>query len=142
MINILKTALATAGCTLVIYESDKIAGVTTDITHKDHILGLIIEPNSMLFEVKGNGVHKHYPPVVVEILKQVRPEDTAENNKAVMSEIGDVCIKFIMALIKTGSFKKITSINASKVQESKYDANLIGWALPLDLFYIENKENC
>ena len=142
MITILKTALTTAGCNLVLYESDKIAGVITDQTKQDNVLGLILEPNSMTYEVKGNGVHHHYPPVVVEILKQARLEDSAENNKATFKLIEGICDKFIQALIKTGSFKKIGSITASKVLESRYDANLIGWSLPLDLFYLENKENC
>jgi hypothetical protein len=140
--SILKTALSTAGCTLVLYESDKLSDIKLDISKQDDIIGLIIQPNSMLFEVKGNGVHHHYPPVMVEILKQVKPEDTAENNEATLNSITSICDKFINALIKTGSFKKITSINASKVNENKYDANLLGWAMPLDLFYLENKTNC
>jgi hypothetical protein len=96
----------------------------------------------MLFEPKGNGIHHHYPPITVEIFKQVKPEDTAENNEVTLSSVTEICDKFINALIKTQSFRKITSINATKIQESRYDANVLGWALPLDLFAIENKTNC
>jgi hypothetical protein len=138
----IKTALTSAGCTLVLYESDKMSDIKLDVSKPADVIGLIIQPNSINFEPKGNGVHVHYPPLIVEILKQVKPEDTAENNEVTLNEVTEICRKFIMLLIKAGDYKKITNISASKVQESKYDANVIGWALPLDLFYLENKNNC
>jgi hypothetical protein len=140
--SILKTALTTAGCTSVLYESDKLAGVITDQPNQADIIGLILQPNTMTFEVKGNGVHHHYPPVVIEIMKQVKMEDIAENNETTLTDLTLICDKFILALIKTGSFKKITSFTASKIPENKYDANILGWSLPLDLFAIENTQNC
>jgi hypothetical protein len=142
MITTLKAALITAGCTLILYESDKMSDIKLDVSKLDDIVGLIIQPNSLLFEVKANGVYHHYPPVIVEIIKQVKPEDTAENNTATLNSITSVCDKFINALIKTQKFKKITSINATKVQENKYDANVLGWALPLDLFMNESNNHC
>jgi hypothetical protein len=142
MISNLKSILQTAGCTLILYESDKLANIVTDQSTQNDIIGLILQPNSMTFEVKGNGVHHHYPPVVVEIMKQVHLEDSAENNEATLKAIELICDKFIYGLTKAGVYKKITSISASKIQENRYDANLLGWALPLDLYLIENLQNC
>jgi hypothetical protein len=140
--SILKTALSTAGCSLILYESDKLAGVITDQSKQNDVIGLILQPNSMTFEIKANGVYHHYPPIIVEVMKQVKPEDTAENNESTFTALVDICDKFINALIKTQKFKKITSINASKIQENRYDANVIGWALPLDLFHNESNNHC
>jgi hypothetical protein len=142
MIINLKTLLTTAGCTLILYESDKLANIITDQSTQNDIIGLILQPNSMTFEVKGNGVHHHYPPIVVEIMKQVKLEDSAENNEATLKAIELICDKFIYGLTKAGVYKKITSVSASKIQETRYDANLLGWALPLDLYLIENIQNC
>jgi hypothetical protein len=142
MISNLKALLQTAGCTLILYESDKLANILTDQSDQNDVIGLILQPNSMTFEVKGNGVHHHYPPVVVEIMKQVQLEDSAENNEATLKSIELICDKFIYGLTKAGSYKKITSITASKIQENRYDANLLGWSLPLDLYLIENLQNC
>lgn len=138
----LKTALTTAGCNQVLYESDKLAGIITDQSLQDSIVGLIIQPNTVKLEVKGNGVHEHYPPITIEIMKQVKPEDTAENNEATLVSLLEVCKAFINALITVGDFKKIQSIEAVKIPENKYDANMIGWILPIDLFLLENKNNC
>jgi hypothetical protein len=142
MISNLKALLQTAGCTLILYESDKLANILTDQSDQNDVIGLILQPNSMTFEVKGNGVHHHYPPVVVEIMKQVKLEDSAENNEATLKAIELICDKFIYGLTKAGAYKKITSISASKIQENRYDANLLGWSLPLDLYLIENLQNC
>jgi len=139
---ILKTVLSNAGCNLVLYESSSLAGVITDQSKQDDIIGLIIQPDSLTFEVKGNGVHEHYPPINVQIMKQVKPEDTAENNEATIAEITVVCKAFIQGLIKTGLFKKVTTFTATKIKESMYDANVLGWTLPIDLYYLENRDNC
>lgn len=142
IIQKLKTALTAAGCTLVLYESKELAGVITDRTLQTDIVGLILEPSSVNLEVKGNGVHEHYPPVTIEIMKQAPIEDTAENNQTALESLLSVCKVFITTLIASGDFKKITSINATKILENRYDANLIGWSIPLDLYYLENKNNC
>lgn len=138
----LKTALTSAGCDLVLYESDKLAGIITDQANQNNILGLVIQPNTVKLEVKGNGVQEHYPPIIVEIMKQVKPEGTAEHNETTLAALMEVCKLFILALITTGSFKKITSIEAVKIQENRYDANVIGWSLPMDLYLLENSNNC
>lgn len=138
----LKTALTTAGCNQVLYESDKLSGIITDQATQNSIVGLIIQPNTVRLEVKGNGIHEHYPPIQVEIMKQVLPEDTAEHNEATLIELLGICKAFIQALITSGDFKKIQSIEAVKIQETRYDANVIGWMLPIDLYYLENKTNC
>jgi hypothetical protein len=138
----LKTALSAAGCTLVLYESDTLSTIITDQIKQNDIVGLVIQPNSITFEVKGNGVHEHYPPVTVEIFRQVRPEDTAEHNESILETVIVVVKAFIVKLIESGDFKKITSFQAQKIKESRYDANVIGLSLPLDLFLLENGENC
>jgi len=138
----LKTALTAAGCTLVLYEAKELAGVITDQSKQNDLIGLILQPTSIRFELKGNGIHEHYPPVTVEIMKQVKPEDTAENNEATLNLIISAVKAFVTSLISTGDFKKITSFEADKILESRYDANVIGLSIPLDLFLIENKDNC
>jgi hypothetical protein len=134
----LKNALTTSGCTLVLYESQQLANLLTDQTLHDDILGLILQPTDITLEVKANAILEHYPPVRVEIMKQVRLEDSAENNEVTLEDLFQVAKKFIKAVIATGIFKKITSVQATKILETRYDANLIGWSLPLDLQLIEN----
>ncbi len=138
----LKSALTTSGCTLVLYESDKLAGIITDQTKQSDIVGLIIQPNTLKLEVKGNSIHEHYPPIVVEIMKQVKPEDTAENNESTLRDLIEICKAFISALVVSGDFKKIQSVEITKIQETRYDANVIGWIIPLDLYLLENNNNC
>jgi hypothetical protein len=134
----LKNALTTSGCTLVLYESQQLANLLTDQTLHDDILGLILQPTDITLEVKANAILEHYPPVRVEIMKQVRLEDSAENNEVTLDYLLQVSKDFIKNLIATGLFKKITSVQATKILETRYDANLIGWSLPLDLQLIEN----
>lgn len=139
----LKTALTTAGCNLVLYESDKLADIIMDQSNQNSIIGLVLQPNTVNLEPKGNGVHRHYPPVIVEIMKQIKPEDTAEHNEATLAILLDVCEGFITALIVTGDFRKIKDIIVlTNIPESHYDANVIGWSVPMDLFLLENKNNC
>ena len=140
--DLLTTALTTAGCTKILYESDKLAGITSDQIEQTDIIGYIIEPNTLTFDVKSNGVQRIYSPHYVEIIAQVKPEDTAVNNEVLLGSLALIAEKFIYQLVISGNFKKITSVQAEKVQESKYDANVIGWSLPLQLNYLEMKENC
>ena len=144
IITLLKSALASAGCTLVIYESDKLANLLTDQSHSDDIIGLIIQPNDLTLEVKANAIIEHYPPVIIEILKQVRLEDSAETNEATLAALLIICKKLILYLIDSGDYKKITPFKVTKILETRYDANCLGWSMPLDLFYLfnENKDPC
>jgi hypothetical protein len=134
----LKSALTASGCTLVLYESQQLANLLTDQSRKDDVIGLILQPTDITLEVKANAILEHYPPIRVEILKQVRLEDSAENNEETLTDLLTIAKSFIKQIILTGQFKKITSVTASKVLENRYDANLIGWSLPLDLQLIEN----
>lgn len=139
--NDLKTLLSAAGCTLVLYESDKLAGIITDQANQNHILGLIIQPNEVELIPAGTGIRRHYPPITVEIMKQVRPEDTAENNEATLEALFGIVEKFYLSLMN-GTFKKLGRVTVVKIQETKYDANMIGWMIPLDLTHNENKTSC
>jgi hypothetical protein len=134
----LKTALTSAGCTLVLYESQQLANLLTDQTLHDDIVGLILQPVDITLEVKANAILEHYPPIRIEIMKQVRLEDSAENHEAALDAILAVAKSFIKNVILSGQFKKVISITVSKILETRYDANLIGWSLPLDLQLIEN----
>jgi hypothetical protein len=134
----LKNSLELAGCTLIFYESSQLANLLTDQSREDDIIGLVLQPVDIYLEVKANAILEHYPPIRVEILKQVRLEDSAENNEETLEDLLTISKAFIKNLIATGLFKKITSLTASKIMENKYDANIIGWGLPLDLQLIEN----
>jgi hypothetical protein len=134
----LKTALTDSGCTFVLYESQQLANLLTDQSLHDDIVGLILQPVDITLEVKANAILEHYPPIRVEIMKQVRMEDSAENNENTLDYLLQVSKGFIKNLIATGMFKKITSVQVTKILETRYDANLIGWSLPLDLQLIEN----
>ena len=138
----LKTILTAAGCTSVLYEAKELANIIADQALQSDIIAVIIQPTEVTLEVKANGVHEHYPPVMVEIMKQVPLEDSAENNEVTFVALLEICKAVIGGLIDSGDYKKITSLKVSKILETRYDANVIGWAMPLDLFYLENKNNC
>ena len=140
--DLLITALDTAGCTVTYYENDQLANVKLDALAPDDVCGMVIEPQTLTFEVRGNGVTEHYPPIIVEIIKQVKPEDTADNNYATLTSLTAVAKAFVYALIDGGNFKKIGSIPATKITERKYDANVIGWSLALNIQPIENNLKC
>ncbi len=140
----LKTILTASGCTLVVYESDKIANLKLDVSNQNDIIGLIIQPNEVILEVKANAILKHYPPFHVEILRQVRLEDAADTNEYWLSKLLKVCEKVILHLIYSEDYKQIKPMTVTKIQETKYDANVIGWSMPLDLVHLfnENKDPC
>jgi hypothetical protein len=140
--TIINTALTAAGCTKILYESDKLAGITTDDIAPGEIVGFVIEPNNVTIAVKGNGTSRTYAPHYIEILGQVKPEDLAENNETLLESLLDVAEAVVYRLVLSGSFKKIADIQAIKILESKYDANVTGWSLPITLNYLENKANC
>ena len=137
----LKTILSAAGCERVLYESDKMANVIMDIPLKEEIIGLIIQSSEVLFEVKANAITPRYP-ITVEILQQVKLEDSAENNEAKLTSLFDIARLVLFELIKSGLFHKILSTSITKVIETRYDANVIGWAMTLDLKTIEGFDFC
>ena len=126
----------------MLYESAQLANITADQSHASDVIGLALEPDNMRLEVAGNGVREHYAPAVVEILGQVRPEDTAEHNDAVLTNLLTVAKKFIYQVIRGGAFAKVPPVPVTKVPERRYDANVIGWHLELDLLVISNANNC
>jgi hypothetical protein len=140
----LKTILASSGCTLVLYESDKIANLKVDQGNQNDIIGLIIQPNDVLLEVKANAILEHFPPIVIEVIQQVELEGAADDNEVKLQTLLDVCKKIILYLIDSEDYKQIKAITVTKIQETKYDANVIGWSMPLDLYYLknENKNPC
>lgn len=139
--SILKTAAINAGCEQIFYESDKLSGVITDQSQQDKILCLILQTNSLKLKVIS-GMRERYPAVIIEIMKQVKMEDTAENNETTLDALLVVCKSFIYYLIESGSFSKITEVPVEKIQESRYDANFLGWSMSLDLNYIQNSDQC
>jgi hypothetical protein len=141
----LNPILISAGCDHVFYESDKLMNTITDQSLAGDIYGLIIEPNELTLEVKANAILEHYPPYIIEILQQSnRVEDTAVNNELILNNLLAVCKKIILYLIDTAEYKQIKPLTVTKIIETKYDANLIGWSMPLDLVYLfnENKDPC
>jgi hypothetical protein len=140
----LKDVLTDSGCTYVLYESDKLANLVTDEGTQDDIIGLIIQPNSVNLVVRANAILEQYPPYYIEVMKQVRLEDAADNNEIVLQELLDICKQIIVRLIDLQLFRTIMSLRVDKILENKYDANVIGWSMPLDLTYLlnENREPC
>jgi hypothetical protein len=138
----LQTALTAAGCTLVLYESAQLANVTLDPSKPDDLIGMVLEPATLVLLTGGNSIAEQYPPTVVEILKQVRPEDTAVNNEATLQELLTIAKAFIYQLIRSKAFAKIPNVSATKILESRYDANVIGWALALTLKPLVNENKC
>jgi len=140
----LKTVLTASGCTLVLYEQDKLSNLLTDQSTQDDIIGLIIQPNSVNLVVKANAIMEQYPPYYVEIMKQVRLEDTADNNEVVLQQLLDICKQIIVRLIDLEMFRTLQPLRVDKILENKYDANVIGWSMPLDLIRLlnENRVPC
>lgn len=136
---ILKQILQDSGCTLVLYEQDKLANLYTDQSHQDDIVGLVIQPNEVTLEVRANAIMERFPPINIEIMKQVRLEDAADNNEVVLQALLDICKEVILRLIARAEFKKITTMTVFKIPERKYDANVIGWSMPIDLTYLQNE---
>jgi hypothetical protein len=140
----LKTILAASGCTLVIYEQDKLINLMTDQSDQNDVIGIITQLNSVRLEVKANAIMEHYSTLTVEILQQVRLEDAADTNETKLQATLDICKEVILRLIADAEFKTLLPVELLKIQETKYDANVIGWAIPLDLIYLknENKDPC
>ena len=138
----LQLILTNAGCTTVLYESDKLANILMDSAKREEIIGMILQPNTVQLNVKANAIQEHYPPVVIEIMQQVKLEDSAENNEVKLTALLNICKEVILGLIASGDYKKIQPIEVTKIIESRYDANVIGWSMPLDLYYLLNENKC
>ncbi len=135
----LKTILTAAGCTLVIYEQDKLANLLTDQSNQNDIIGLILQVNEVDLEIKANAIPEHYNPLYIEILQQVRLEDAADNNETKFQTLLDKCKEIIIRIIADAEFKTIQPMHLSKIYENKYDANVIGWSMPFNLYYFKNE---
>ena len=138
----LKLILTAAGCTTVLYESSQLSNILMDMAKREEIIGLILQPTEIELNVKANAIQEHYPPVVVEIMQQVKVEDSAENNEEKLEALKEICKEIILGLISSGDYKKIPSYKITKILESRYDANVIGWSLPLDLYTLLNENKC
>jgi hypothetical protein len=136
----IKQLLIDSGCTLVLYESDKLANLLTDRSDQLDIIGLILQINEVDLEIKANAIPEHYNPLVIEVLQQVRLEDTADNNETKFQFLLDKCKEIIVRVIADASFKTILPIHLTKIQENKYDANVIGWSMPFNLYYLHNEK--
>jgi hypothetical protein len=135
----LKTILAASGCTLVIYEQDKLANLYTDRSDNFDVIGVINQLNTVDLEVKANAIIEHYNPLYIDIVQQVRLEDKAEHNEAALQMLLDICKEVIVRLIAEASYKTLMPVTVVKVLETKYDANVIGWTIPLNLYYLKNE---
>jgi uncharacterized Zn finger protein len=142
--TLLKQILTDSGCTLVLYESSQLANLLTDQSNQLDKIGLLLQLDTVVLETKANALPEHYPNLVIEVLKQVRLEDLAENNEVKFQECLDTCKEIIIRLIASGQVKHFTSPTLTKILEPKYDANVIGWSMPLDLYYLfnEGKDPC
>jgi hypothetical protein len=138
----LTTALTAAGCTRILYESAQLANIAADQIKSGEVVGIILEPDTITFEPSGNSHREHYPPTMVEIVRQVRVEDLAIHNEAVLENLLTTCKAFINSLVRSGSFQKVGSIPATKITEKRYDAGCIGWALALDIIPVLNEKKC
>jgi hypothetical protein len=135
----LKTILTASGCTLVIYEQDKLANLYTDQSNQFDIVGVIMQLNEVTLEVKANAILEHYNPLIIDVISQVRLEDAADNNEVRLQELLDICKEIIVRLIADAEFKTLLPVTVLKVLETKYDANVIGWSMPLNLTYLKNE---
>lgn len=138
----IEAILLTAGCDTVFYESNQLANVTADQFEQGNIVGYVIEPTQGTILIAGGGATIQFNPWVVEIIEQVRPEDNAENNDTILAALLNVARKFIVLLAHDSSLGKISNTPFIKVQENRYDANMIGWSMNLSLSPIEYESNC
>jgi hypothetical protein len=140
----LKQILTDSGCTLILYEQAQLANLKTDRSDQFDIIGLIIQQNDLTLEVKANAIFEHYNPLTIEVMQQVRLEDDADNNEVQFQFLLDVCKEIIVRIIADAEFKTLHPVTVNKILESKYDANIIGWSMPLDLTYLknENRDPC
>ena len=141
----LKTILTASGCTLVIYEDQRMANAQfVDQSDEATIIGLVTQLNSMTLEVKANAIHEHYNPLYIEVAQQVALEDKADNNEVKFQALLNICKQILVRIIAEGTLKHLTPVLVEKISETRYDANVIGWVMTLDLYYLlnENRDPC
>lgn len=128
-----------AGCTVVVYEQDTLVNLYTDRGDPLDVIGVCIEPNTLTLELHANALHERYNPLTVEVLIQADPEDKAEVNEPRLVKTLAVLKQVVIRIIASGLFKAQKPYVAYKVRERKYDANVIGWGIGLDLYYLRNE---
>lgn len=138
----IKTLLTAAGCTKVIYEAKELANLLTDQSKPGDVVGLALQPETITLNIVGNGIQEAYLPYRVEIMQQVKLEDSAENNEAKYTYLFQIAERFVLLLIGSEIFQKIPVVTATKILETKYDTNPIGWSLELQLRPLENQLKC
>jgi len=140
----LKTICTDSGCTLVIYDQQQLQNLFVDRSDQFDLIALIMVPNDIILEVRANSILEHFQYITIEILQQVRLEEKAEYHDVQLQTLLNVCKKVILRLIASADFKTLKPLVATRVLESKYDANVIGWSIPLDLYYLlnETKDPC
>ena len=134
----LKTVLADSGCTLVLYESDMLSNVPMDRSNQTDIIGLITQLDQVTLEVRANAVQERYNPLYIAVMKQVRLEDFADQNEVLYQQLLDICKEIIVRLIAEKTFKKIKDVRCIKLRENRFDANILGWSMTLDLTPLVN----
>jgi len=135
----LKTILTASGCTLVIYEQQQLTNLYTDQSDQNDIIGAIMQLDSMILENKANAILEHYNPLYIEVSQQVRLEDAADNNEVKLQALLDICKQIQVRIVAEGTFKVGSPTRVNKILENKYDANVIGWNMTLDLLYLKNE---
>ena len=135
----LKQILTDSGCNLVIYEQARLANLYTDQSDQFDVIGLIVQPDDVVLEVKANAIQEHYNPLIIEVMQQVRMEDEADSNETKLQDLLDICKEIIVRLIAEATFKTLMPVRVTKITERRYDANVIGWTIPLDLTYLLNE---
>jgi len=142
--SIIKQVLSDSGCTLVVYDQQQLTNLFTDQSNQLDTVGVIFVQNTITLEVKANAIHEHYNPLVVDIVMQCDLEEKSEINEWKLQATLNICKQIIIRLINMAEFKTITPVTVNRVLETKYDANLIGWSMGLDLYYLlnENKYPC
>lgn len=135
----IKQILTDSGCTLVLYEQQQLANLYTDRSDQFDVVGLILRPVDVILEVRANAIHEHYNPLTIEVLQQVRLEQKAELNEVQLQNLLNICKEIIIRLIAEAEYKTLMPVTITRVLENKYDANVIGWSMPLDIYYLLNE---
>lgn len=121
------------------YDQEQLVNLYVDQSKPPDVIGICFEPNEVTLEVRANAIHEHYNPFKIEILQQVSLEDKAENNEATLQTLLNICKEVIIRLIAEAKFKTIVPVTAYKILEKKYDANVIGWGMNLNIYYLFNE---
>jgi len=137
----LKTILQAAGCTLVLYDQQQLINLYTDRSDMLDVVGLIMQPPDVILEVRANAIAEHYAPLTIEVLQQANEhlEDKAEKRDAQLQALLNICKEIVVRIIASADYKTQAPYVATRVLESKYDANLVGWSLPLNLYVLKNE---